>query len=283
MKGVFAASFIGTSIEWYDYFIFGTAAALVFPRLFFTDSSPEAAMLASLSAFAVGFPVRPIGAAVVGHFGERIGRKSMLVLTLILTGTLPTYAAIGIGAPLLLVALRMIQGFGVAGEWGGALLISTGNATPRKPRLLGSLAQFGVLLSNLAFLAVAGLTLVLASTSVWILAIVVWARLSDRFGSKTLYIIGAVTAVIWPVPMFALVNTGNTGWRWSASWSRRSCRASWPARRAACSPSCSTRRCATAASRSRTASARPWPARPPRPSPPSTPPTAPPPRSRCSA
>nr|WP_083977054.1 MFS transporter [Herbidospora sakaeratensis] len=321
MKGVFAASFIGTSIEWYDYFIFGTAAALVFPRLFFTDSSPEAATLASLSAFAVGFLVRPIGAAVVGHFGDRIGRKSMLVLTLILTGgatfligTLPTYAAIGIGAPLLLVALRMIQGFGVAGEWGGALLISTENATPRNRAFYGSFAQFGVpvgvLLSNLAFLAVAGLpdedffsygwripfllsavlvvvgfvirvrltepeafakvkrakavervpfrellrrhprnlvlaglaaiappavgyavtvymltygtqvagferntllTLVLASTSVWIVAIVVAARLSDRFGAKTLYVIGAVTAVIWPVPMFALVNTGNAG------------------------------------------------------------------------
>ncbi|TDE41591.1 MFS transporter [Nonomuraea mesophila] len=318
IKGLFAASFIGTSIEWYDYFIFGTAAALVFPRLFFPDASPEAATLASLSAFAAGFLVRPLGAAVIGHFGDRIGRKSMLVLTLILTGgstfligTLPTYAAIGIGAPLLLVSLRLVQSFGVSGEWGGALLISTENAAPHRRAVYGSFAQFGVpvgvLTSNLAFLAVAGmddeaffsygwripfllsaalvivgfvvrlrlsetpafakakkersiskvpfadllrqhprnlilgglaaiappavgyavtvymltygtqvagferntlLTLILASTSVWILAIVVSAMLSDRYGAKRLYIAGAITAVVWPVPMFAMVNTG---------------------------------------------------------------------------
>ncbi|MGP3928960.1 MFS transporter [Nonomuraea sp. KM88] len=319
-RGLFAASFIGTSIEWYDYFIFGTAAALVFPRLFFPDASPEAATLASLSAFAAGFLVRPLGAAVIGHFGDRIGRKSMLVLTLILTGgstfligTLPTYAAIGIGAPLLLVSLRLVQSFGVSGEWGGALLISTENAAPGRRAVYGSFAQFGVpigvLTSNLAFLAVSGmddeaffsygwripfllsavlvivgfvvrlrlsetpefarakqerkiskvpfaellrhhprnlilgglaaiappavgyavtvymltygtqvagferntlLTLILASTSVWIIAIIVSAMLSDRFGAKRLYIVGAITAVVWPVPMFAMVNTGET-------------------------------------------------------------------------
>ncbi|MEV4799725.1 MFS transporter [Nonomuraea sp. NPDC049421] len=321
MRGVFAASFIGTSVEWYDYFIFGTAAALVFPRLFFPESDPDAATLASLSAFAAGFIVRPIGAAVIGHFGDRIGRKSMLVLSLLLTGgstfligVLPTFAALGIGAPLLLVSLRLIQGFGVAGEWGGALLIATENATPRRRAVYGSFAQFGVpigvLTSNLAFLAVSGmddetfystgwripfllsavlvvigfivrirlsepyefarakqrqtvtkvpfaellrrhprnlvlgglaaiappavgyavtvymltygtsavgyarntlLTLILASTSVWILAILVSALLSDRFGAKRLYVAGAITAVVWPVPMFALVDTGNAG------------------------------------------------------------------------
>jgi MFS family permease len=318
-KGIFAASFIGTSIEWYDYYIFGTAAALVFGTLFFPGFSSVAGTLASFATFAVGFVARPLGAAVIGHFGDRIGRKSMLVLTLLLTGgstfligLLPTYDAIGIGAPLLLVVLRLVQGFGVGGEWGGAVLIATEHASPRQRAVYGSFAQFGVpmgvLTSNLAFLAVSGLDndaflawgwripflfsivlvvvgflvrskledapefkrvkeqrevskipvaelvkrqprtlflaslasiappavgytvivymltygttvigferstllwLILASTVVWIATIVVAAVLSDRFGSKRVFAIGALTAVIWPLPMFALVNTGN--------------------------------------------------------------------------
>jgi MFS family permease len=166
-RSIFAASFIGTSIEWYDYYIFGTAAALVFGTAFFGASS-VAGTLAAFATFAVGFIARPLGAAVIGHFGDRIGRKSMLVLTLLLTGgstfligLLPTYDAIGIGAPLLLVVLRLIQGFGVGGEWGGAVLIATEHASPRKRAVYGSFAQFGVpmgvLTSNLAFLAVSGL------------------------------------------------------------------------------------------------------------------------------
>jgi MFS family permease len=163
------ASFIGTSIEWYDYYIFGTAAALVFGQLFYPSFSPAAGTLAAFATFAVGFVARPLGAAVIGHFGDRLGRKSMLVLTLVLTGgatfligVLPTYAAIGLAAPILLVVLRLAQGFGVGGEWGGAVLIATEHAPPGKRAIYGSFAQFGVpvgvLTSNLAFLAVAPLS-----------------------------------------------------------------------------------------------------------------------------
>ncbi len=320
-KGIFAASLIGTSIEWYDYYIFGTAAALVFGSLFYPEFSPVAGTIAAFGTFAVGFIARPLGAAIIGHFGDRIGRKSMLVLTLLLTGgstfligTLPTYAAIGVAAPLLLLVLRLLQGFGVGGEWGGAILIATEHASPRRRAIYGSFAQFGVpvgvLASNLAFLAVSGmseenflaygwripflislllvilgflvrsrlrdapefekikqekavskipaaellrrrpralvlgsltaiappavgytvivymltygttvvgfdrtvlLTLILVSTLVWIGTIVASAVASDRFGSKKVYALGALTAVLWPIPMFALVNTGDTG------------------------------------------------------------------------
>jgi MFS family permease len=320
-SSIFAASFIGTSIEWYDYYIFGTASALVFGSLFFPQFDPVAGTLAAFATFAVGFLARPLGAAVVGHFGDRVGRKSMLVLTLLLTGgatfligLLPTFAAIGIGAPILLVALRLAQGFGVGGEWGGAVLIATEHASPRRRAVYGSFAQFGVpvgvLTSNLAFLAVAPmpeedflswgwrlpflasivlvvigilvrrrlqdapeferlkqqqavsrvpvadlfrrapltlalaslaaiappaigytvivymltygtttvgfarpllLTLILLSTVVWIATIVVSALLADRYGAKPVYVVGAVTAVVWPLPMFALVDTGSAG------------------------------------------------------------------------
>ncbi|MCI2416536.1 MHS family MFS transporter [Saccharopolyspora sp. K220] len=162
------ASTIGTSIEWYDYYIFNTASALVFGMLFFPQFSPVAGTLAAFATFAVGFIARPLGGAVIGHFGDRIGRKSMLVLTLLLTGlstfligVLPTYAAIGVAAPVALVLLRLVQGFAVGGEWGGAVLVATEHAGPRQRALFGSFAQFGVpigvITSNLAFLAVAGL------------------------------------------------------------------------------------------------------------------------------
>lgn len=320
-RGIFAASFIGTSIEWYDYYIFGTAAALVFGNLFFPKFSSMAGTLAAFATFAVGFIARPLGAAIIGHFGDRLGRKSMLVLTLLLTGgstfligVLPTYAAFGVGASVLLVLLRLLQGFGVGGEWGGAVLIATEHASPRRRALYGSFAQFGVpmgvLTSNLAFLAVSGmsnesfmsygwripflislvlvvvgflvrsrlqdapefqnvkehktvskvpvaelirrqprnlllgslasiappavgytvivymltygttvvgfdrttlLTLILISTVAWIATIVVAALAADRFGAKKVYALGALTAVLWPIPMFALINTRDTG------------------------------------------------------------------------
>jgi MFS family permease len=315
------ASFIGTSIEWYDYYIFGTAAALVFGQLFYPSFSPAAGTLAAFATFAVGFIARPLGAAVIGHYGDRLGRKSMLVLTLVLTGSatfligvLPTFESIGIAAPILLVLLRLAQGFGVGGEWGGAVLIATEHAPPAKRAVYGSFAQFGVpvgvLTSNLAFLAVSPLsnedfmswgwrlpflasivlvvvgivvrrrlqdapeferlkkertvskvpvadlvrseplklalaslaaiappaigysvivymltygtqvvgfarplllTLILLSTVVWIATIIVSAVLADRYGAKPIYVIGTVTAVVWPLPMFALVDTGNAG------------------------------------------------------------------------
>jgi MFS family permease len=320
-RSIFVASFIGTSIEWYDYYIFGTAAALVFGQLFYPDFSPAAGTLAAFATFAVGFIARPLGAAVIGHFGDRLGRKSMLVLTLLLTGgatfligVLPTFESIGLAAPLLLVILRLAQGFGVGGEWGGAVLIATEHAPPTRRAIYGSFAQFGVpvgvLTSNIAFLAVSPLadedfmawgwrlpflasivlvvvgiivrrrlqdapefqrlkqerslakvpvadlfrteplkvvlaslaaigppaigysvivymltygtqvvgfprplllTLILLSTLVWIATIVVSAVLADRYGAKPIYVIGTITAVVWPLPMFALVDTGNAG------------------------------------------------------------------------
>ncbi|MBC6462501.1 MFS transporter, partial [Actinomadura sp. HBU206391] len=308
-----------TSIEWYDYYLFGTAAALVFGTVFFPEYSSTAGTLASFATFAVGFVARPLGAAIIGHFGDRIGRKSMLVLTLLLTGVatfliglLPTYSAIGVAAPLLLVVLRLVQGFGVGGEWGGAVLIATEHASPRRRAVYGSFAQFGVpigvLTSNLAFLSVSNmsnddfvsygwripflislllvilgflirtrlqdapefrkvkqdktvskvpfadlvrreprnlvlaslasiappavgytvivymltygtkvigfhrttlLTLILVSTGVWIGTIVLAAVISDRFGAKKVFVFGTLTAVLWPIPMFSLVNTGS--------------------------------------------------------------------------
>lgn len=320
-RTLLAASCIGTSIEWYDYYIFGIAAALVFGQLFYPEFSPVAGTLAAFGTFAVGFVARPLGAAVIGHFGDRIGRKTMLVLTLLLAGMatfaiglLPPFSAIGVAAPVLLVTLRLIQGFGVGGEWGGAVLIATEHASPRERAAYGSFAQFGVpigvLTSNLAFLMVAGMdesafaawgwripfllsivilavgifirrklndapefqrlkaenaiskvpaadlvrrapgTLLLASfaaiappavgytvivymlnygttvagfgrntllmliflsTIPWIATIYISALISDRVGAKRVYTVGALTAVVWPVPLFALVNTGSVG------------------------------------------------------------------------
>src|SRR5919109_5685871 len=127
LKAVVAASFIGTTIEWYDFFLYGTAAALVFGDLFFPEAKPLIGTLLAFSTYAVGFAARPIGGIVFGHFGDRVGRKSMLVLSLLIMGLatfaiglLPSYASIGIAAPVVLVVLRLLQGLGVGGEWGGA-------------------------------------------------------------------------------------------------------------------------------------------------------------------
>ena len=125
------ASFIGTTIEWYDFFLYGTAAALVFNRLFFPTFDPLMGTLAAFGTYAVGFFARPVGGIVIGHYGDKIGRKSMLVLTLVimgvatfLIGLLPTYEQVGPWAALGLVLLRVAQGFGVGGEWGGAVLMA---------------------------------------------------------------------------------------------------------------------------------------------------------------
>src|SRR5499427_9610930 len=133
------ASLIGTTIEWYDFFLYGTAAALVLNKLFFPTFDPLSGTLASLATYSVGFVARPIGGVVIGHYGDRIGRKSMLVFTLVLMGTatfgiglLPTYTQIGVWAPVLLVLLRFAQGFGVGGEWGGAVLMAVEHAPQGK-------------------------------------------------------------------------------------------------------------------------------------------------------
>ncbi|MEU4896427.1 MFS transporter [Streptomyces sp. NPDC044780] len=157
------ASYIGSVIEWYDFNIYGLAAALVFSKQFFPDFSDTSGTLASLGAFAVGFIARPLGAVAAGHFGDRLGRKSMLVLSLLTMGVatmaiglLPTYAVIGVWAPVLLVALRLVQGIGVGGEWGGAALMAVEHAPPNRRAFYGSFPQIGIptgiLLSQLAFL-----------------------------------------------------------------------------------------------------------------------------------
>lgn len=168
IRRVIAASTVGTAIEYYDYFIFGTAAATVFPKLFFPDFSPLAGTLAAFGAFGAGFIVRPIGAAVAGHFGDRIGRKAMLMMTLMVMGLatfciglLPTFAAIGIWAPVLLVILRLAQGFGIGGETPGAMLMCVEHAGPKRKGLLGAWPQsaspIGFGLSSAAFLLIGGL------------------------------------------------------------------------------------------------------------------------------
>src|SRR5262245_23023039 len=140
IRQVAFASFIGTAIEWYDFYIYGTSAALVFPKLFFPALSPFAATLASFATIGVAFIARPIGGVVFGHFGDRIGRKSMLVITLLLMGgatfligLLPTFERVGWSAPILLVVFRFLQGFAVGGEWGGATLMAIEHA-PRQSR-----------------------------------------------------------------------------------------------------------------------------------------------------
>ncbi|HEY5071492.1 MAG TPA: MFS transporter [Caulobacteraceae bacterium] len=164
-KAVIAAT-VGTTIEWYDFFIYGTAAGLIFPKLFFPTQDPLTGTLAAFGTFFVGFVGRPIGAAIFGHFGDRIGRKATLITTLLLMGAatflvgfVPSYAAIGPWAAVALIALRMFQGIGVGGEWGGSVLISMEWARGHGARgLVASWPQMGVplglFLANLVILAV---------------------------------------------------------------------------------------------------------------------------------
>jgi MFS family permease len=156
---------LGASVEWYDFFIYATAAALVFPSVFFAAQLPPfVALIASYSTFAVGFVARPVGALLFGHLGDKLGRKTALAAALVLMGTattlvglLPSYATAGALAPLALVALRLMQGLAVGGQWGGAILLATESAPKSRRGLYGSIAQagvpVGVVLANLAFLA----------------------------------------------------------------------------------------------------------------------------------
>ena len=159
------ACLVGTSIEWYDFFIYGTASALILPKLFFPSFDPAAGTLLSLSTFALAFIVRPIGGLIFGHFGDRVGRKALLVSTVILMGTattaiglLPTYTSIGVAAPLLLVLLRVLQGISVGGEYGGAVLMAVEHAESGRLGYYGSWVQMGsptgLILANAAFLIV---------------------------------------------------------------------------------------------------------------------------------
>jgi metabolite-proton symporter len=166
MRKVALTSLSGTSIEWYDFFLYGTAAAVIFPKAFFPQDLPTmVALIASFSTFAVGFLARPLGGAIFGHFGDRVGRKQTLVVALMMMGVattligfLPTYESIGILAPLLLVALRFVQGLAIGGQWGGAMLLVTESAPKDQRGWYGAYAQagapVGVILANLAFLGV---------------------------------------------------------------------------------------------------------------------------------
>lgn len=160
-KAAFASMF-GSLIEWYDFFLYGLAAALVFPKLFFTNSDPYVATLLSFGTFAVGFMARPVGAMIFGHYGDRIGRKVTLVVTLclmgissFLMGLIPSYSTIGLWAPALIIILRFIQGVGVGGEWGGAALLSMEWGDKKKKGFMASMPHVGLamgsLLSSLMF------------------------------------------------------------------------------------------------------------------------------------
>jgi MHS family shikimate/dehydroshikimate transporter-like MFS transporter len=151
LRRVRLASLIGTTIEWYDFFIYGTAAALIFNKVFFPQIDSLAGTLAALATFAVGFVARPVGGLIFGHLGDRIGRRPVLVATLtimglatFLVGCLPTYAAIGVWAPILLVALRILQGIGLGGEWGGAVLMTVEHAPNDRRGWYGCWPQLGV-------------------------------------------------------------------------------------------------------------------------------------------
>ncbi|QHG85334.1 MFS transporter (plasmid) [Rhodococcus rhodochrous] len=313
------ASFVGTTVEYYDFFIYGTAAALVFPTLFFPDVSPAIGILLSFATFGVGFLARPLGGIVFGHFGDRVGRKQMLVISLVgmgaatvLMGLLPGYAQIGIAAPILLTLLRLVQGFAVGGEWGGATLMAVEHAPTAKKGFFGSFSQMGApagtSIATLAFFAasqlpdeqflswgwrlpflfsalliviglfirlslaespefaevkansavvrmpiavafhkhwkeiflvagtylsqgvfayiciaylvsygitVAGISRTFALAGVFVAGLVavllypIFGALSDTFGRKTMYLLGAVTMGVAIGPAFALINTGN--------------------------------------------------------------------------
>jgi metabolite-proton symporter len=167
---VVGASLVGTTVEWYDFFLYGSAAALIFNKLFFPSFDPLVGTLLAFATYAVGFAARPVGGVIFGHFGDKVGRKQMLVITLMLMGgatfligLLPTYESIGVWAPILLITLRLIQGFALGGEWGGAVLMAAEYGTPERRGFWASWPQSGAPAGNL--LAVAVLAVVTATTT----------------------------------------------------------------------------------------------------------------------
>lgn len=168
IRTIVASSVVGTTVEWFDFFAYSTAAALILNGLFFPDYDPLVGTILAFGGIAVGYFGRPLGSIVFGHFGDRIGRKRMLVISLVLMGIatfliglLPTYAAIGVAAPILLMVLRFVQGFALGGEWGGAVLLVVEHAEPRRRAFLGSFPQvglaLGLTLSTLVFLPLVAL------------------------------------------------------------------------------------------------------------------------------
>ena len=189
---VVAASMAGTTVEWYDFFLYGVAAALVFPAVFFPASDPAVGTLASLGTFAIGFVARPVGGLVFGHYGDKIGRKKLLVVSLLMMGVatfaiglLPGYATIGIWAPTLLVVLRLIQGFALGGEWGGAVLIVSEHGDARRRGFWASWPQAGAPAGQL-----------LANGLLALLAVVQSEEAFDAWGWRIPFLLSAVLVLI---------------------------------------------------------------------------------------
>src|ERR1700742_1742657 len=190
---VLFASLVGTTIEFFDFYIYATAAVLVFPKLFFPASDASAATLQSFATFALAFFARPGGSALFGHFGDRIGRKATLVaalltmgLSTVAGGLLPTYASIGIAAPLLLAFFRLGQGLGLGGEWGGAVLLATENAPPGKKALYGMFPQLG---APIGFLCSTG-TFLLLTTCLTDTQLLAWGWRIPFLASSLLVFVG---------------------------------------------------------------------------------------------
>lgn len=189
---VVAASMVGTSVEWYDFFLFGSAAALVFGDVFFDEVGGTDGTLYSFMIYAVGFAARPIGGIAFGHFGDRIGRKKMLIISLLLMGgstfaigCLPTYAQVGLAAPLLLVVCRLVQGFAVGGEWGGAVLMAAEHGDNAKRGFWTSFVQAGVPAGNL-----------LAAAVLWILQITLDDAAFESWGWRVAFLLSAALVLI---------------------------------------------------------------------------------------
>ncbi|MCI2238841.1 MHS family MFS transporter [Paenibacillus sp. TRM 82003] len=185
-------SFVGTTIEWYDYYLYGTAAALVFAPLFFPQVGGAVGVIAAFATYAVGFIARPLGGAVAGHLGDRLGRKKVLVASLLLMGAstaliglLPTYAAIGVAAPVLLVTARLLQGFSAGGEWGGAVLLAVEHAPERRRGLFGAVPQMG---------SAAGM--VLASGGFWLTRTLTTPEQFLSWGWRVPFLASAVLVVV---------------------------------------------------------------------------------------
>jgi MFS family permease len=223
---VVGASVVGTTVEWYDFFLYGSAAALVFPALFFPEQSEFAGTLLSFGTYAVGFAARPIGALIFGHFGDRIGRKKLLVISLLMMGgatfaigLLPTFDTVGVLAPVLLVTLRLIQGFALGGEWGGAVLLVSEHGKPENRGFWSSWPQAGAPAGNL--LATGVLALLAAFQS------------DEAFAAWGWRIPFLLSAVLIIVGLFVRLAVSESRSSWRRSGSRRPRRMSpvWPRRR----------------------------------------------------
>ncbi|BBH67703.1 MFS transporter [Actinoplanes sp. OR16] len=191
VKVVFA-SLVGTAVEWYDFFLYGSAAALVFGTLFFPESDPVTGTLLAFGTYALGFVARPLGGVVFGHFGDRLGRKRMLVISLMMMGVatiaiglLPTYATIGVAAPILLLTCRLAQGFAVGGEWGGAVLMAAEHGDDARRGFWSSWPQAGVALGNL-----------LATGVLWVLALVQSEEAFQAWGWRIPFLLSAVLVLV---------------------------------------------------------------------------------------